>query len=176
MKTLDISKIPSDFDKLKYVADSINNSSIEICFIYASDFRNSVILRSFVGIICDSLGIEGKWKSRLILIIDELNNNAVEYGSKSDEVNSMRFSIITDVNGDVNINVEVEDTGASNLSKKASEMVRLRENKGKGKKVRSNPIRGRGLFVIIEQLVDKLYFRDSKNGGLVVGVNKKIRF
>lgn len=174
MKTLNISEIPSNFDKLKYVSDSIIDSSINICFIYASDFSNSAILRSFVWVICDSLKIQGRWKSRLILITDELNNNAVEYWSKSDDVNHMRFSIKTEKNWKLNINVEVEDTGSSHLSKKSSDMTKIRDNKCNWQKIRTNPIRWRWLFIIIDKLVDELYFKDSKSWWLIVWINKKI--
>lgn len=34
--------------------------------------------------------------------------------------------------------------------------------------------RGRGLFQLITNLVDELYFRDDPNGGLIVGVRKKM--
>ncbi len=33
--------------------------------------------------------------------------------------------------------------------------------------------RGRGLFQLITNLVDELYFRDNQTGGLVVGVRKE---
>jgi hypothetical protein len=34
--------------------------------------------------------------------------------------------------------------------------------------------RGRGLFQLITNLVDELYFRDGKEGGLVVGIRKEL--
>lgn len=34
--------------------------------------------------------------------------------------------------------------------------------------------RGRGLFQLITNLVDELYFRDNPTGGLCVGIRKKL--
>ncbi len=36
--------------------------------------------------------------------------------------------------------------------------------------------RGRGLFQLISNLVDELYFQDSESGGLTVGIKKKLKF
>jgi two-component sensor histidine kinase len=33
------------------------------------------------------------WKTRFVLIADELNNNAIEYGSRSNEYNKLRLKI-----------------------------------------------------------------------------------
>lgn len=173
MKTLNINDISSDFDKKEYILNSISNNNIDICFEYISDFGNSVILRSFVWIIADILWVSWKWKSRLVLIIDELNNNAVEYGSKSDDINFMRFSIKSH-KIIININVEVEDTWRWRSAKKASDMLKIEKNKLLGDKVRSSPIRWRGLFLIINKLVDKLYFKDSKLWWLIVWINKQL--
>jgi hypothetical protein len=36
--------------------------------------------------------------------------------------------------------------------------------------------RGRGLFQLVTNLVDELYFRDGNSGGLVVGIRKEFDF
>ena len=36
--------------------------------------------------------------------------------------------------------------------------------------------RGRGLFQLVTNLVDELYFRDGNSGGLVVGIRKELEF
>jgi len=38
-------------------------------------------LREIVDIISEVLGLDNKWRRRIVLIVDELNNNAIEYGS-----------------------------------------------------------------------------------------------
>ena len=53
------------------------DTEIEISFI--SDFKSSKILRNFISYLSDILKIDNLWESRLILIVDELNNNAIEY-------------------------------------------------------------------------------------------------
>jgi hypothetical protein len=51
---------------------------------------------------------------------------------------------------------------------------KLRKNK-QNKIIPNNSIRWRWLFMIIDKLVDKLYFKDSKNWWLIVGIEKKLR-
>jgi len=55
---------------------------LDLSILYNSDFKNAKKLREIVDIICIMYDIDAKWKTRLILICDELNNNAIEYGSK----------------------------------------------------------------------------------------------
>jgi hypothetical protein len=45
------------------------------------------------------------------LIIDELNNNAIEYGSKKGEINYMYFKLSHDAAGSFSIDTSVTDTG-----------------------------------------------------------------
>ncbi len=49
---------------------------------YDADFRSAKILRDGIEKICDITQIPAVWKSRIILITDEMNNNAIEYGTK----------------------------------------------------------------------------------------------
>jgi two-component sensor histidine kinase len=48
-------------------------------------------------------------KFKIVLIVDELNNNAIEYGSKPEDHNIMRLDIKKDSNY-YYINIEVEDS------------------------------------------------------------------
>ena len=71
----------------------IIDGQIELNLVYDSDFKSAKILRDIAQISAKLLGIDDKWCSRIILICDELNNNAVEYGSNFGEKNYMRFSV-----------------------------------------------------------------------------------
>jgi len=147
--------------------DLWENSEINIDFV--SDFRSAKILRSFISDLSDKLKIENKWKARLILIADELNNNAIEYWSKPWENNSFKTIINFDSN-DTLISFEVNDSWNGKKAKKAKDMIMLRNKKKLNWFHKNNWIRGRGLFMIIEKLVDKLYFKDWENGWLIVGI------
>ncbi len=150
-----------------------NNNKFEISFLFKSDFRNSKYLRDYLLIIFDILWIDVIWKNRFVLIVDELNNNAIEYGSKEGSINTLRFQA-EKWNDDVYIQIEVQDCGDWKSSKKATEMEILRDERLEKWFLNHKSIRGRGLFLIITKLVDKLYFKDSQEGWLVVGVHKKI--
>jgi two-component sensor histidine kinase len=64
--------------------------------IYGSNFSNTGTIRKFVSLLCDTLYIDPIIKFKMILITDELNNNAIEYGSLEKDVNKMRISISKD--------------------------------------------------------------------------------
>lgn len=70
--------------------------------------------------------------------------------------------------------IEVSDTGRgteAKTSKEMEEIRKLREMQGFDSYLGK---RGRGLFQLITNLVDELYFRDGKNGGLTVGIRKEM--
>ena len=52
-----------------------------------------------------------KWRTRLVLIIDELNNNAIEYGSKEGDINTLELHISSLQENYFEINVCVSDSG-----------------------------------------------------------------
>ena len=151
--------------------DSKNESEINISFI--SDFKSAKILRIFMTDLSDKLKIDNIWKSRLILITDELNNNAIEYWSKLWEINSFKITIKPSSN-DVILNFEVSDTWKWDDAKTAKEMILIRNRKKLDWFFKNNWIRGRWLFMIIEKLVDKLYFKDSENWWLTVWIEKRL--
>ena len=69
--------ISADEISRKYLKDD----SLDLSLRYESDYKSTKVVRDFVSAICDVFGGCDEWKSRLILMADELNNNAIEYGS-----------------------------------------------------------------------------------------------
>ena len=65
--------------------------SIELNIQYSSDYKNAKILRDIVDNLCMIFQIPSKWRTRFVLICDELNNNAIEYGSKVNEINTLNL-------------------------------------------------------------------------------------
>ena len=119
---LEIGDIP---DKQSYLSLYIHENNLDIEFLYVSDFRSAKILRDFVEVICHRFMIDPITLSRFILIVDEMNNNAIEHGSKKGDINKLRFKICEE-NGIQNIQIEVEDSGRGRDHKTALEMETLR--------------------------------------------------
>lgn len=150
------------------------NSDSEVNIDFISDFKSTKIIREFISLLSDKLNIDKVWKARLILVADELNNNAIEYGSLNWEIN--RFKILISFDSDsknIVICFEIEDTGNWPSSKKAWDMLELKEEKIKNWIY--NWTRGRGLFIIINKIVDDLYFKDSINWWLIVWIKKELK-
>lgn len=106
--------------------------------------------------------MEKKQTSRIILICDELNNNAIEYGSAPHSKNVMRVCTVEN-DGEILLKIEVEDSGDGVSPKTALDMETMRAHKLKLGYEKHNSIRGRGLFLITVQIAERLYFKNTKN-------------
>jgi len=93
MEKLNIDKLADSFNKEEYIEKCIKNNNLYIEFHYLSYFKETKILRSFVEIICKKFKLLPQDISRLILATDELNNNAIEYGSREGEKNIMNVIV-----------------------------------------------------------------------------------
>jgi len=173
MDSINIHTLPEDLNKEDFISNLLNNKEIDIEFIYNSDFKNAKILRDFIEIICNKLGFPHKDVSRFILIVDELNNNAIEYGTLDWYNNKLRIRTKWD-NKVVDINIEVEDFGNWKKHKKALDMETMRAHQLKLWYGNHESIRWRGLFMITVKSVDRLYFKDTDNWGLIVWIKKKV--
>ncbi|MDD3144865.1 MAG: ATP-binding protein [Candidatus Gracilibacteria bacterium] len=173
MDAIYIDKLSKGHNKIDIINSIIHDGKINVEFIYKSKFKNTKDLRDFVGVICYSFNFSDKLKSRIVLITDELNNNAIEYGSSSRGFNTLRINIDREEEN-INFNLEVEDDGRGKASKTALDMETMRAHKLRLGYFGHDSIRGRGLFLIIVKLVNRLYFKNSHNGGLIVGVKMKI--
>ncbi len=148
---------------------------VDISVSYISDFRSAKPLRELTDIICKNFGIIAKWRTRIVLILDELHNNAIEYGSQVGEVNILRLSLERNVlRGEYMIQASVTDTGNGLKAKNTFLMEEIRKQHENEDFSHHDSIRGRGLFLIISHLVDRLYFEDDLQGWLRVGIEKKL--
>ena len=107
-----------------------------------------------------------------MLIINKLNNNAIKYWSKSWELNTFVLILKKEDMWKFYIESFVTDTGNGDHAKKSSDMESLREAHKNKDFTSHDSIRRRGLFLIISQLVDALYFKDDTSGWLTVGIQK----
>lgn len=172
MVKINIDELDNSFDKANFIKENFVNNSIDISFSYKSYFVNSKILRDFLDFILSFFNISPEWKIRMVLIVDEMNNNAIEYWSIDGETNFLRVKIYKD-GWFFHINLESEDTWHWLNSKKAFMMYELEEKSLK--RIENTSIRWRWLFVIIKKLVDRLYFEDSKTWWLIVWIEKRLK-
>jgi len=111
-----------------------------------------------------------KWAYRMQSIVDELCNNAIEYGSSHDDEVKVSMSH----KKDDYIEIEVEDNGTGKEKNSAEQMRKIMEE-------RRNPeykfvgIRGRGLAKIVSEWTDELNFEDKPGGGLIVKARKYLK-
>lgn len=173
MKNINISNLITKEERQHIIKSNFDKNWLDICVEYPAIFASAKVLRDFIVDIADFFHFKWMWKSRLTLIADELNNNAIEYWSLKNDINKMSIKVII-INNEVELILQVEDTGKWKESKTAKEMILLRNTKKLKWFHKNNWIRWRGLFMIIERLVDELYFKDWENGGLIVWIRKKI--
>ena len=151
-----------------------NDSNMDVSISYESDFSSAKILRELTDDCCKALWVSPKWRTRLVLIIDELNNNAIEYGSQKWDINVLYMCAKKKDNKILDIHATVSDSGKWKSSKTAKEMEELQKKHANKDFKNHHSIRGRGLFLIIDQLVDDLHFTDNSQGWLTVEVQKSL--
>jgi anti-sigma regulatory factor (Ser/Thr protein kinase) len=109
METINIDQLASDLDKHQYINQCIKDNKVDIQFGYAADFKNAKILRDFMEAIFICFDFPKKEMARFILASDEMNNNAIEYGSSENEMNYLRIKV-NKQNTIISLSMEVEDT------------------------------------------------------------------
>lgn len=173
MYTIHIDNLSDQSDYTDLISSHIQDRSISIAFCYNSDFKNTHAIRRLVESICTQLWVDEQWMHRIVLMVDELNNNAIEHGSQQSTQNEMRIEISRQQQ-EYTISIECEDSWTGPSPKAAVDMEILhRDVTARGFK-NHHSIRWRGLFLIIDQIVDSLYFKDSEKWGLIVWIQKKI--
>lgn len=173
MESLYIDHIGKDFDKCKFLDDLLKKDISWLEFKYSSDFKNTKILRDFMELISEKLKVWDVDKARLVLVCDEMNNNSIEYGSIQGDINYMRVYFKKCSKG-VELQIEVEDTWKGKKHRTAQQMEELKAFRLKHGYSQHNSIRWRGLFMIIINIVNEIYFKDSAQWGLIVWIKVKI--
>ncbi len=149
--------------------------SVHLEIEYKSDFRNAIFLREIADTICTNYWVHPKWRTRIVLIVDELNNNAIEYGSAFWDMNLFEFLLQKKESWEINIKIAVTDRGTGPKSKNAQQMEELRIQHTSKDFREHHSIRWRGLFLIISKLVDSLKFENIRGKWLCVIVTKHLR-
>lgn len=173
MKCISISDIIEPSDRIDIIRKNFHEKGLDITVEYPAIFRSSKVLRDFIVDMSNFFHFKSTWISRLTLIADELNNNWIEYWSRAEDINKMIIKTIIKWDK-VEVHLEVEDTGLGKQAKTASQMEKIRNKNRWTNFEQHRSIRGRGLFMIISNLVDELYFKDTESGWLKVWIIKKI--
>lgn len=128
-------------------------------------------IRDFtLNMVKSTTNFEEKWAYRFQSVIDELCNNAIEYGSASGS--DIRVSFTYKENDYLTISVEDTGTGKNKLN--AAQLQKL-FNDRKAPGYAFTGIRGRGLVKIVGEWSDELKFEDRPEGGLKISITKFIK-
>jgi len=111
-----------------------------------------------------------KWAFRFQSVVDELCNNAIEFGSNE----NTDIDIVFNYKEDEFLEIEVKDTGKGKDPKKAAEIKRAIEDRRKPD-YKFTGLRGRGLAKIVSEWTDELEFIDNQEGGITVRVRKYLK-
>jgi len=111
-----------------------------------------------------------QWAFRFQSVVDELCNNAIEYGSQAGSEIGITFIYVKDNY----LDIVVEDTGTGKNKIKAQDLQKLYNSRKEVGYVFSG-IRGRGLVKIVGEWSDELIFEDRPEGGLSVKVRKYLK-
>lgn len=128
-------------------------------------------LRDFtMNIVRNMTGFSEQWAFRFQSVVDELVNNAIEFGSAPGK--DVKITFLSQKGK--SIEIFVEDTGTGSSKKKAEELTALVEERKNMDPTQITSIRGRGLAQIVSNWTDILEFKDNEGGGLIVHVVKHL--
>lgn len=126
-------------------------------------------LRDFtMNLVRNMTGFSEQWAFRFQSVIDELVNNAIEFGSAPGQ--DVKITFLSQKGK--SIEIFVEDTGTGSQKKTAEQMVKWVEEHRHINPMQITSIRGRGLSSIVANWTDVLEFKNSPAGGLIVHVVK----
>lgn len=128
-------------------------------------------IRDFtLNMIKNTTNFEEKWAFRFQSVVDELCNNAIEYGSSPGSEIRVAFLYTKDQY----LEIEVEDTGTGKNKIKAKDLEKLFHDR-QAPGYAFTGIRGRGLVKIVGEWTDEIKFEDRKEGGIKVTVRKFLK-
>jgi len=128
-------------------------------------------IRDFtLNMVKNTTSFEEKWAFRFQSVIDELCNNAIEYGSAPGSDIRITFVYAKD---DF-LEISVEDTGTGKNRINATQLQKLFSDR-KAPGYVFTGIRGRGLVKIVGEWSDELKFEDRPSGGMKVTVKKFLK-
>lgn len=149
-------------------ASSLENKEVKISMSFPTNAYFMSGIRNFtLGLVKNMTEFSEQWAFRFQSIIDELCNNAIEYGSEPGR--DIKITFISQPHQ--SLEIIVEDTGTGKNQINAAELKRLVAERRDPSYVHKS-IRGRGLAKIVAEWTDEMEFKDLEKGGLQVRVKK----
>lgn len=128
-------------------------------------------IRDFtLNMIKNTTNFPEKWAFRFQSVVDELCNNAIEYGSSP----GSEIRITFHCSPDDFISITVEDTGTGKTKMTAEKLQELFAERKKPEYTFTG-IRGRGLVKIVGEWTDEIHFENRSGGGLKISVKKFLK-
>lgn len=126
-------------------------------------------IRDFTMTVTQNMtGFSQQWAFRFQSVVDELTNNAIEFGSAAGENITITFVSVKNKY----IEVFVSDTGTGSSKMSAADLMQYLESHRNIDPTTITTIRGRGLSQIVANWADKVEFTDNEKGGLTAHVIK----
>lgn len=128
-------------------------------------------IRDFtLNMIKNTTAFPERWAFRFQSVVDELCNNAIEYGSSPGSEIKISFIHIKDQY----LDIIVEDTGTGKNKINAQQLQQIFDERREPGYVFTG-IRGRGLIKIVGEWTDEIHFEDKPEGGIKVSVRKYLK-
>jgi anti-sigma regulatory factor (Ser/Thr protein kinase) len=160
---------PLSADSVASKSQIMAEAPIKISVIIPTNAYFMSGLRDFtMNIVRNVTGFSEQWAYRFQSVIDELVNNAIEFGSAPGQDVKITFVSLKGKS----IEILVEDSGTGSAKKSAADLVKLVEERRHLNPLQMTSIRGRGLAQIVANWTDVLEFKNNAEGGMVVHVIK----
>lgn len=161
---------PVDQSVLSKSEEQISQESpLKITIILPTNAYFMAGIRDFTMTVTQNMtGFSQQWAYRFQSVVDELTNNAIEFGSAVGENITITF---VSVKGKY-IEVYVADTGTGSKKMSAADLMQYMETHKNIDPTSITTIRGRGLSQIVANWADKVEFTDNEKGGLTAHVIK----
>lgn len=168
METKNASEITAN---TKMPDSSFINNAVKISVTIPTNAYFMSGIRDFtMNVVKNMTGFSDQWAFRFQSVVDELSNNAIEFGSRPGE--EIKITFISKRNK--SIEIFVEDTGTGPIKTTANKITGLLESRKNLDPTKITSIRGRGLSQIVANWTDVLEFKDNESGGITVHVIKYI--
>ena len=116
-------------------------------------------------------GFSDQWAFRFQSVVDELCNNAIEFGSAKGQNVKVTFEYTPNVS----LDIYVEDSGTGENPLKPEELAKIVKDRQEISTMdKLKTLRGRGLSEIVSNWTDKLEFTKSELGGICVHITKTV--
>ncbi len=149
---------------------AVQESPLKITIILPTNAYFMAGIRDFTMTVTQNMtGFSQQWAYRFQSVVDELTNNAIEFGSAAGENITITFVSVKNEY----IEVYVKDTGTGVKKMSAADMMQYLESHKNIDPTTITSIRGRGLSQIVANWADKVEFTDNEDGGLTAHVVKK---